>query len=59
VPGVAAFGCDRRPAAAVRRGGPIKTGVNALDRGDFAEIDETGLDEYMERLTTPAAKLSR
>jgi len=37
----------------------IKAGTDALERGDFAEIDEADLEEYLERLTTPAAKRVR
>ncbi len=31
----------------------IKAGVDAIKRGDFAEIEETDLEEYLERLTSP------
>ena len=31
----------------------IKAGVDAIKRGDFAEIEETDLEEYLERLTAP------
>lgn len=37
----------------------LKAGVDALERGDFAEVDDTGLDQFLERLTTPAAKRTR
>jgi antitoxin ParD1/3/4 len=37
----------------------IKAGTDALDRGDFTEVDDAGLDGYLERLTTPAAKRTR
>ena len=37
----------------------IKAGTDALERGDFAEIDEAALEGYLERLTTPAAKRVR
>ena len=29
----------------------IKAGVDALERGDFVEIDDTELDDYIEGLT--------
>ena len=31
----------------------IKVGIDALDRGDFAEIEDVDLEGYLERLTTP------
>ena len=31
----------------------IKAGVDAIKRGDFAEIEEADLEEYLERLTAP------
>jgi antitoxin ParD1/3/4 len=34
----------------------IKAGVEALDRGDFTEITDADLDEYLERLAAPPAK---
>jgi antitoxin ParD1/3/4 len=38
----------------------IRAGVDALDRGDFAEIEDVDLEGYLERLTTtPAAKRVR
>ena len=37
----------------------IKAGIDALERGDFAEIDDADLEGYLERLTTPAAKRAR
>ena len=37
----------------------IRAGVEALDRGDFAEVEDTDLEGYLERLTTPAAKRVR
>jgi antitoxin ParD1/3/4 len=37
----------------------IKAGVDALDRGDFAEVEDADLEGYLERLTTPAAKRVR
>jgi antitoxin ParD1/3/4 len=29
----------------------IKAGVEALERGDFTEVDEADLDDYLEGLT--------
>ena len=38
----------------------IKAGVDALDRGDFVEVEDADLEGYLERLTTPpAAKRGR
>jgi antitoxin ParD1/3/4 len=37
----------------------IKVGVDALDRGDFAEVDDADLEGYLERLTTSALKRAR
>lgn len=37
----------------------IKAGTDALDRGDFIEVDGADLDGYLERLTTPAARRAR
>jgi antitoxin ParD1/3/4 len=38
----------------------IKVGIDALDRGDFAVVEDADLEEYLERLTTtPAAKRVR
>ena len=34
----------------------IKAGVDALERGDFTEVDEAELDDYLERLTAHRAK---
>jgi len=31
----------------------IKAGFDALDRGDFVEVDDVDLDSYLEGLTTP------
>ena len=33
----------------------IKVGIDALDRGDFAEVEDADLEEYLERLTTTSA----
>jgi antitoxin ParD1/3/4 len=32
----------------------IKAGIDALERGDFTELDDVNLEGYLERLTTPA-----
>ena len=37
----------------------IKAGTDALERGDFAEIDDADLEGFLERLTTHAAKRAR
>jgi antitoxin ParD1/3/4 len=37
----------------------IRAGVDALARGEFAEIDDTELEGYLDRLTAPAAKRAR
>jgi antitoxin ParD1/3/4 len=38
----------------------IKAGTDALERGDFVEVDDADLDRYLEQLTTsPAAKRAR
>ena len=37
----------------------VRAGIDALERGDFAEIDDADLEGYLERLTTPAAKHAR
>ena len=37
----------------------IKAGVDALDRGDFADVEGADLEGYLERLTLPAAKRAR
>jgi antitoxin ParD1/3/4 len=37
----------------------IKAGTDALERGEFAEIDDADLEGYLEGLTTPAAKRAR
>ena len=34
----------------------IKAGVDALERGDFEEVDESDLDGYLEGLTTVSGK---
>ena len=37
----------------------IRAGTDALERGDFAEVEDADLEGYLERLTTPAAKRVR
>ena len=37
----------------------VKAGTDALERGDFAEIEGAELEGYLEQLTTPAAKRAR
>ena len=37
----------------------IKAGVDALDRGDFIDVDDAGLDRYLETLTVPPGSRSR
>ena len=37
----------------------VKVGIDAIDRGDFAEVDEADLEGYLERLTRPAVKRVR
>jgi antitoxin ParD1/3/4 len=37
----------------------IKVGVDALDKGDFAEVAETAVDAYLERLAIAPAKRTR
>lgn len=37
----------------------IRAGAEALDRGDFAEVDEGDLDDYLEGLASPAAIRTR
>ena len=32
----------------------LKVGIDALDRGDFVEIDDADLERYLERLSVPA-----
>jgi antitoxin ParD1/3/4 len=34
----------------------IKAGIEALDRGDFTEVDDSDLESYMEQLISPKAK---
>jgi antitoxin ParD1/3/4 len=37
----------------------IKAGREAIDRGDFTEVDEAELDAFFEELISPAGKSSR
>lgn len=37
----------------------IKAGTDALDRGEFTEVDSADLEAYLERLTTPPARRAR
>ncbi|HKH32587.1 MAG TPA: type II toxin-antitoxin system ParD family antitoxin [Beijerinckiaceae bacterium] len=37
----------------------IKAGVEALERGEFTEIADAGLDRYLEGLTVAAGKPAR
>ena len=37
----------------------IKVGADALERGDFTEVDDADLEGYLEGLTTPAAERVR
>jgi len=37
----------------------IKAGVDALDRGDFVEVDDADLEGYLEGLTIPSGKHAR
>ena len=37
----------------------LKAGTDALERGDFIEVDDADLERYLERLTTPAPKHAR
>jgi antitoxin ParD1/3/4 len=37
----------------------IKVGVDALDRGDFVEVKDSELDDYLENLTAAPAKAGR
>ena len=37
----------------------IKTGVDALEKGDFDEIADANLDTYLEGLTTAPSKRTR
>lgn len=37
----------------------IKAGVEALDRGDFVELNDAELDDYLEGLTAPLNRRAR
>ena len=37
----------------------VKAGVDALERGDFVEVDDADLDDYLEGLTTRPDKHPR
>jgi antitoxin ParD1/3/4 len=37
----------------------IKAGTDAIDRGDFAEVDDADLESYLERLTTAPPRRPR
>jgi len=37
----------------------IKAGIDALDRGDFVEVDDSELDDYLEGLSAPSDKRAR
>jgi antitoxin ParD1/3/4 len=37
----------------------IKAGIDALDRGDFVEVDGADLETFLNRLTLPSSKTSR
>jgi len=37
----------------------VKAGTDALERGDFTEVDDADLESYLQRLTTPAPKQAR
>ena len=37
----------------------LKVGEDALERGDFTEVDEADLDGYLERLTAAPGKGAR
>ena len=37
----------------------LKAGVHALERGDFVEVDDADLEDYLERLTTPKSRRAR
>jgi antitoxin ParD1/3/4 len=37
----------------------VKVGIDALERGDFTEVDDPDLEGYLARLTTSALKHAR
>jgi antitoxin ParD1/3/4 len=48
---------DALKLKALRR--QIKAGVDALDRGDFVELDEAELEDFLEQLTATPSKAPR
>ena len=53
---------QRRHQDALRRKAlrmQIKAGIDALDRGEFVEIDDTNLEPYLRSLTAGAGKPAR
>ena len=48
---------DALKLKALRAG--IKAGAEALDRGDFVEVDEADLESYLEKLTATPGKRAR
>ena len=48
---------DRLKLRALRA--QIKAGTDALERGDFTEVEDSDLKGYLEGLTMPAAKRAR
>jgi len=53
---------QRRKEDALRLKGlraQIKAGIDALDRGDFAQVDDENLEGYLEGLATHAVKRAR
>jgi antitoxin ParD1/3/4 len=37
----------------------IKAGIDALERGDFVEVEDADLDSYLDGLTTAAGRRAR
>jgi antitoxin ParD1/3/4 len=37
----------------------VKAGVDALERGDFVEVDDADLEDFLERLTLASGKAAR
>jgi antitoxin ParD1/3/4 len=37
----------------------VKAGIDALDRGDFVELDDAELDGYLDGLRAPSGKRAR
>lgn len=37
----------------------LKVGTDAIEGGDFIEVDDADLERYLERLMTPAPKHAR